>query len=266
MTYLTLWEMVIQVENKETTKYYWLKMERGFFKRHDITIIENYGGGYPDGQLMVNLYMRLLVESIDHNGNLRFSDEKPYNNMMLSAITGLDIKIVEKGMECFKEFDLIRVLSDGTIFMTKVEKMFGAGSSTERVKKWREKQKEQHDNNDDETSSNVTETVDKPTFNEVKPKKERAVFIKPTLDDVREYIRVSGKKVDPESFWNFYESKGWYVGKNKMVNWHSAVATFSRNNGGNNNGGGNATPQQKKDNRKNEIFERTLKKHENGNV
>lgn len=178
--------------SSETTKYYWLKMERGFFKRHDITIIENYGGGYPDGQLMVNLYMRLLVESIDHNGNLRFSDEKPYNNMMLSAITGLDIKIVEKGMECFKEFDLIRVLSDGTIFMTKVEKMFGAGSSTERVKKWRERQKD----GEHETVEPQKPIVKKPT----KPLKE------PTLKNDELF----------NQFWEAYPRK---VGKDKCIKW-----------------------------------------------
>ena len=240
--------------SKETTKYYWLKLERGFFKRHDITYIER-AGGYPDGLLMGYFYMKLLAESIDHNGMLRFSVEKPYNDPMLAAITGIDVKVVEKSMELFKDLALVEVYDDGTIHMLKVEKMLGVGSSTERVKKWREKQKEKQEEVQEQPKVIVVE----------KPKKERATFIKPTLNEVKEYVELKGVKVDPVIFWNFYESKNWYVGKNKMANWHSAVATFSR---GNNNGNssGNTTPQQKKDNRKNEIFERTLKKHENGNV
>ena len=185
---------------KDTTKYYWLKLERGFFKRHDIAIIEKYGG-YPDGQLMVNLYMRLLAESIDHNGNLRFSDEKPYNNMMLSAITGLDIKIVEKGMECFKEFELAKILEDGTIFMVKVEKMLGVGSSTERVRNWRANKKEQHD----ETPSNVIEAVEVVEVEKEEPKKPKALKNPVMKEDVMF-----------TQFWNAYPRK---IGKDKCQKW-----------------------------------------------
>ena len=31
---------------------------------------------------------------------------------------------------------------------------------------------------------------------------------------------------EAEKFWNFYESKGWMVGKNPMKNWHSAAANW----------------------------------------
>ena len=170
---------------KETTKYYWLKLERGFFKRHDITIIENYGG-YPDGQLMVNLYIRLLTESIDHNGDLRFSDEKPYNNRMLSAITGLDIDIVNKGMQCFTDFELAVILEDGTIRMTRVEKMLGVGSSTDRVRAFRERQKENKDN---------------------KPLPKTPVAKKSPIMKSDDMF---------EQFWSVYPKK---VGKDKCQNW-----------------------------------------------
>jgi predicted phage replisome organizer len=179
----------------DTSKYYWLKLERGFFKRHDITIIENYGG-YPDGQLMVNLYMRLLAESIDHNGNLRFSAEKPYNNLMLSAITGLDIKVVEKGMECFKEFELIKVLNDGTIFMTKVEKMLGVGSSTERVRAYRERQKEVQKN----------DVVNEDVEVEEEKKSKAKTLKEPTMKNDELF----------EQFWSVYPRK---VGKDKCQKW-----------------------------------------------
>jgi predicted phage replisome organizer len=59
-------------------------------------------------------------------------------------------------------------------------------------------------------------------------KEEKKRFIKPTLEEVKEYIKDKGKNVDAELFWNFYESKNWYVGKNKMTNWHSAIATWNK--------------------------------------
>jgi len=63
---------------------------------------------------------------------------------------------------------------------------------------------------------------------EAPPKPPRAVFTPPTVDEVREYVRMKGYAVDAERFWLFYESKGWMVGKNKMKKWHAAVATWQK--------------------------------------
>jgi hypothetical protein len=63
------------------------------------------------------------------------------------------------------------------------------------------------------------------------PKEQRKPkFIKPTLEDVQTYIASKKlvQRVDAEQFWHFYESKDWMVGKNKMKNWHSAVATWAK--------------------------------------
>ena len=53
-------------------------------------------------------------------------------------------------------------------------------------------------------------------------------FFPPTVEEVEEYIKSKNYTVDAESFVNFYESKGWYVGKNKMKDWKSAVNTWQR--------------------------------------
>ena len=51
--------------NKE--RFYWLKLKRDFFKRHDIRIIE----AMPNGKDYVLYYLELMVESIDHERELR---------------------------------------------------------------------------------------------------------------------------------------------------------------------------------------------------
>lgn len=58
--------------------------------------------------------------------------------------------------------------------------------------------------------------------------KTRKRFIKPTVEEVREYCRERGNTVDPDTFVNFYESKGWVVGKSPMKDWKSAVRTWER--------------------------------------
>lgn len=54
------------------------------------------------------------------------------------------------------------------------------------------------------------------------------VFQKPTVDQVRAYCEERSNSVDPESFVDFYESKGWLVGKSKMKNWQAAVRNWEK--------------------------------------
>lgn len=51
-------------------------------------------------------------------------------------------------------------------------------------------------------------------------------FTPPTLGEVKEYCKERGNDVDANKWLNFYESKGWMVGKNKMKNWKAAVRTW----------------------------------------
>ena len=55
-------------------------------------------------------------------------------------------------------------------------------------------------------------------------------FIKPSVSDVELYCIERNNKVDAISFVNFYESKGWFVGKNKMKDWRAAVRTWEMRN------------------------------------
>ena len=53
-------------------------------------------------------------------------------------------------------------------------------------------------------------------------------FIPPTVDMVSEYCLERKNSVDPEEFVDFYTSKGWLIGKNKMKDWKAAVRTWER--------------------------------------
>lgn len=75
-------------------------------------------------------------------------------------------------------------------------------------------------------------------INKIKEKKEKENniyngdksnrFVPPTLEEVQEYCFERGNNVDAETFVDFYSSKGWMVGKNKMKDWKAAVRTWER--------------------------------------
>ena len=124
----------------ETKKYYWLKLKRDFFKRHDIRIIEEM----PNGKDYILFYLKLLLESIDHDGTLRFSDAIPYNEQMLSVVTNTNIDIVRSAMKIFTELNMMEVLDDGTFYMAEVNKMIGSAvdnDNANRQRRFREKKK-----------------------------------------------------------------------------------------------------------------------------
>ena len=115
----------------ENGKYYWLKLKRDFFKRHDIRIIEEM----PNGKDYILFYLKLLLESIDHEGSLRFSDTIPYNEQMLSVVTHTNVDIVRCAMKLFIELNMMSVCDDQTIYMNEVEKLIGSET------KWAEKKR-----------------------------------------------------------------------------------------------------------------------------
>ena len=116
-------------------KYYWLKLKRDFFKRHDIQIIEDL----PNGKDYILFYLKLLCESVDHEGNLRFSEEIPYNEQMLASLTHTNVDIVRSAVKLFSELRMIDIMDDGTYYMNQVEKMIGSETY------WAQKKREQRE-------------------------------------------------------------------------------------------------------------------------
>ena len=56
----------------------------------------------------------------------------------------------------------------------------------------------------------------------------KALFKKPSLNDVKDYCLERNNNIDCEAFLDFYESKNWMVGKNKMKDWKASVRTWER--------------------------------------
>lgn len=53
-------------------------------------------------------------------------------------------------------------------------------------------------------------------------------FVKPTVEEIQAYCNERNNGIDAQKFYDFYESKGWFVGKNKMKDWKAAVRTWER--------------------------------------
>ena len=87
-----------------------------------------------------------------------------------------------------------------------------------------------------DTSNTLSNTNTNADTNTVKKAKR---FVPPTVDEVRAYCKERNNKINAESFVNFYESKGWKVGKESMKDWKAAIRTWEQRD--------NETPKKKTD-------------------
>ena len=156
----------------------------------------------------------LLVYAIIHgfcqDGETQFSGSVSY----LQAWTGLSYQGVVNVLKSLVEKGLIEktsIVRNGIIFCQYQTlyppKNFGTPSQ------------KSCDNIDNDI--NISTKVDK-----IDNKGNR--FIKPSLEDIRAYCQERGNAVDPETFYDFYQSKGWKVGNQPMKDWKAAVRTWEK--------------------------------------
>jgi hypothetical protein len=61
------------------------------------------------------------------------------------------------------------------------------------------------------------------------PREATTRFVKPQPCEVTAYAKSIDYKMDGNQFVDFYESRGWLIGKTKMRDWKAAVRTWKRN-------------------------------------
>lgn len=70
--------------------------------------------------------------------------------------------------------------------------------------------------------------VSEPSINNTKQKKlpNTKNFYVPPIDEIKEFFQ---NELEADKFFNYYESNGWMVGKNKMKNWKAAAKNWLAN-------------------------------------
>jgi len=115
----------------DNKRFYWLKLRRDFFKRHDIKILESM----PQGKEYVLFYIKLLAESVDHGGELRFNETIPYTADMLAAVTDTDTEVVDKALENLKTLGLLVVADDGTMSLPYAVKLIDSCADNDNARR-----------------------------------------------------------------------------------------------------------------------------------
>lgn len=79
------------------------------------------------------------------------------------------------------------------------------------------------------SDNNKDNNKKKEEYTKVYSKKESAKrFVKPSVEEIRAYCQERNNGIDASKIFDFYESKGWVVGKSPMKDWKAAVRNWER--------------------------------------
>lgn len=214
-------------------KYYYLKLKDNFFESDNMILMENM----KDGYLYENILLKLYLKSLKDGGRLMLNGRIPYNSQMIASITRHQVGTVEKALKVFEELELVEVLDNGVIYMLDIQNFIGESSTeADRKREYRARIEREKTSGQIEgqmsaqmTGQNSPEIRDKRLDIRYKKREvEKKRFAPPSIEEIRTYCQEKNYDVDPEQFIDFYESKDWMIGKNKMQNWKAAVNTWAR--------------------------------------
>ena len=178
---------------------------------------------------------KILLMEID---SFTAKDRECYiSNEYIAELLGISVSWASKCLSHLLELGLVRVVKfDGRKRYVESTIQFKADLNESSMQ---DGTKVQHTNNNEYINNNSLY------------KKGSSRFQKPTIEEIRQYCLEKGYNVDAEQFFNFYESKGWVVGKSPMKNWRAAVSTWNKRE--------KEIPQRKRESRKESAFEHNLK-------
>ncbi len=226
-------------------KLFWIKLKKDFFDDPKILKIRSVAGG----DTYTCIYLKLLLKSLDDDGVIFFDGIEP----TIEAEIALKIREqeinVKAAMAIFESLGLLQKGEDDDVKLPEAVSLSGGEcDSAKRVREFRAKQKEAKalHCNSTVTSGNKNVTLEKEielekeletkeanasthvrTREEPNPEPKR--FKKPTLKELETYKQEANLNlVDCSAFYDFYESKGWAVGKAPMKDWRASMRNWQR--------------------------------------
>ncbi|MGB6328784.1 MAG: phage replisome organizer N-terminal domain-containing protein [Halarcobacter sp.] len=112
-------------------KFFWLKLKNDFFDREEIKIIENQ----QNGKDYIIFYMKLLLKSVESEGQLFFRNTIAYSPDMLATITNTSSDTVKVAVDLFIKLKLMERWDDGTLFMIETQNMVGSETKWAELKR-----------------------------------------------------------------------------------------------------------------------------------
>lgn len=233
----------------ESKKFWYIQLNVNFFDDDRIDWLCEQNNGYA----YVVLYLKLCLKTANNNGILtrQIGDMIiPYNVDKIADVTNINVDIVRVALELYKRIGLVYEADENCNFMRLPEVPGMVGYTTQAaIEKARQRERKKQleagqlpdkcpDNVRQELRVKSLELRDNSSDKKKEQDKKRKRFTPPTVEEVAAYCGERNNRIDPQTFVDFYASKGWVVGKSKMKDWKAAIRIWEKRDG-------NSQPERK---------------------
>jgi len=216
-----------EINNK---KYYWLKLDRHFFGNARIKKLRKLAGG----DTYTIIYLKLLLLSIEFEGILVFEGiEETFEKEMALKIEEDEENVTITLNYLKMQGLLIEQGEDG--YLPEAASSIGSETKSNVYKRNRN------------IAVGKIPTIVQPNSNQIPIEKEIEIekdkdkekedvaeatptskkrFIKPSIKEISDYCSERNNNINPQRFFDFYESIGWKVGNKPMKDWKACVRTW----------------------------------------
>ena len=149
-------------------------------------------------------------------------------NQTLELLTGLSRRSISNARNVLKQVGLLDFKTNG-VKATSYTLYFSKDASQDTSK-----DTSQGASQDTSQSTATLNKQDKTRLDKkekIPSESKRKVFLKPTVEQICAYCTERRNGIDPQLFYDFYEARGWMVGKAHMKDWKSAVRTWEARKG-----------------------------------
>lgn len=227
----------------ESKKYYYIKMPQGYLDDARIKKLRKIAGG----DTYTIIYLKLQLFSLPNGGIITFEGiEETFAEELALKIdeNTEDVKIT---LAFLAAQNLIEGNKNDYLLTEAASRIGSETDSAERMRTFRSKQKAQKQLSE-QCAHNVQESyailrdIDRDRDKDIDRDNKGVIggnvanappskrFIKPTIEEIKNYCEERENEIDPERFFDFYESKGWLVGKTPMKDWKAAVRNWEQRN------------------------------------
>ena len=190
----------------------------------------------PEGDSLLIVWIKLitLAGKTNDGGYIYINENMAYTEEMLSVIMNKPLNIIQLALGTFTRLGMIE-LDDKGIYLVNFEKYQSLDKLQEireynrlAQQKHREKIKCQKLSMTSQDCQDIDIDKDKDIDKEYIKESKKKSFKKPTIEEIQDYCKERNNSINADAFYDFYESKNWYVGKNKMQNWKAAIRTWEQ--------------------------------------
>ena len=256
------------INEEEKKVFYFLKLQRDFFHRSEIRILE----AMPNGKEYAYFYLKLMVESLAENGYLRTAHMIAYDVNMLAAITNTNVDVARVALEVLTNMGLLEIV-DNFYYIPEVAKITGKLiDSPAAIRKRRQREREAEEaarleamHVDDfhaltsgeqgkresvtnchasvtdmsrESVTNCHENIrsieDKKNRKiEEEEKQHNTISVEPARaherEEVEQYIAENCPHIINMGFYDYYNKRQWQINGKPITDWRALAMTWEEN-------------------------------------